>query len=150
MQSAPLEQPAKRPRCDGSPRTPPSTPPATANLSADDDFQNTDLRTWEPEDVCSFLENRGFREKKVLDIFRDNKIAGSFLPFLDEDRLEDLGVRYLMIPFMATLSSTLSLSESSTHLSSSDFAISSSWGAATMFSLERPTIASNTVSEWGT
>ncbi|NP_001357539.1 deoxynucleoside triphosphate triphosphohydrolase SAMHD1 isoform 3 [Mus musculus] len=95
MQSAPLEQPAKRPRCDGSPRTPPSTPPATANLSADDDFQNTDLRTWEPEDVCSFLENRGFREKKVLDIFRDNKIAGSFLPFLDEDRLEDLGVSSL-------------------------------------------------------
>ena len=76
MQSAPLEQPAKRPRCDGSPRTPPSTPPATANLSADDDFQNTDLRTWEPEDVCSFLENRGFREKKVLDIFRGSGPEG--------------------------------------------------------------------------
>ncbi|XP_021011563.1 deoxynucleoside triphosphate triphosphohydrolase SAMHD1 isoform X2 [Mus caroli] len=95
MQSAPMEQPAKRPRCDGSPRTPPSTPPATANLSADDDFQNSDLRTWDPEDVCSFLENRGFREKKVLDMFRENKITGSFLPFLDEDRLEDLGVSSL-------------------------------------------------------
>ncbi|XP_028637854.1 deoxynucleoside triphosphate triphosphohydrolase SAMHD1 isoform X1 [Grammomys surdaster] len=95
MQRAGLEQPAKRPRCDGSPRTPQSTPPAGANQSADPDSQSSDLRTWDPEDVCSFLEKRGFREKKVLDIFRENKITGSFLPFLDENRLENLGVSSL-------------------------------------------------------
>lgn len=72
----PLEQPAKRPRNDGSPRTPPSTRPAAANQSADADFQNSDLRTWDPEDVCSFLEKRGFREKKVLDIFRGSGAEG--------------------------------------------------------------------------
>ncbi|XP_076786251.1 deoxynucleoside triphosphate triphosphohydrolase SAMHD1 isoform X3 [Arvicanthis niloticus] len=95
MQRATLEQPTKRPRCDDSPRTPQSTPPAGANRPEDPDSQSSDLRTWDPEDVCSFLEKRGFREKKVLDIFRENKITGSFLPFLDENRLENLGVSSL-------------------------------------------------------
>lgn len=95
MQRADSEQPAKRSRCDGSPRTPPSTRPAAANESADPDSESSDLRTWGPEDVCSFLEKRGFREKKVLDIFRENKISGSFLPFLDENLLESLGVSSL-------------------------------------------------------
>lgn len=76
MQSAGLEQPAKRPRCDGSPRTPQNTPPAGANQSVDPDSQSSDLRTWDPEDVCSFLEERGFREKKVLDIFRGSGAEG--------------------------------------------------------------------------
>ncbi|GAB1287127.1 Deoxynucleoside triphosphate triphosphohydrolase SAMHD1 [Apodemus speciosus] len=129
MQRTELEQPAKRPRSDGSPRTPQRTPPAAANQSADLDFQSSDLRTWDPEDVCSFLEKCGFREKKVLDTFRamntasiflvnlkkkvfvyvkiesrvveselqkrENKITGSYLPFFDEDRLENLGVSSL-------------------------------------------------------
>ncbi|XP_052040091.1 deoxynucleoside triphosphate triphosphohydrolase SAMHD1 isoform X2 [Apodemus sylvaticus] len=95
MQRPEPEQPAKRPRCDGSPRTPQSTPPAAANQSADPDSQSSDLRTWDPEDVCSFLEKCGFQEKKVLDIFRENKITGSFLPFFDEDRLKNLGVSSL-------------------------------------------------------
>lgn len=94
MQRPEPGQPAKRPRCDGSPRTPQRTP-AAANQSADPDSQSSDLRTWDPEDVCSFLEKCGFREKKVLDIFRENKITGSFLPFFDEDRLENLGVSSL-------------------------------------------------------
>lgn len=95
MQRAELEQLAKRPRCDGSPRTPQRTAPAAANQSADLDFQSSDLRTWDPEDVCSFLENCGFREKNVLDNFRENKITGAFLPFLTEDRLKNLGVSSL-------------------------------------------------------
>lgn len=69
MQRAEPEQPTKRPRCDGSPRTPQRTR-AAANQSADPDSQSSDLRTWDPEDVCSFLVKCGFREKKVLDIFR--------------------------------------------------------------------------------
>lgn len=52
-----------------------------------------------------------------------------------------------MILFMAILSSTLSLSESLTHLSFSGFATLNSWEAATMFSQELLTIALNTV--WG-
>lgn len=95
MQRADQELPAKRPRSDGSPRTPTSTRPAAADQSADADSESSDLRTWDLEDVCSFLEKCGFREKKVLDNFRENKITGSFLPFLDEDRLENLGVSSL-------------------------------------------------------
>ncbi|XP_055458178.1 deoxynucleoside triphosphate triphosphohydrolase SAMHD1 isoform X2 [Psammomys obesus] len=87
MQRAEPEQPAKRPRCDGSPRTPPSTRPAATSASP-----YLDIRKWEPEDVCSFLKECGFREEKVLDSFRGNKVNGSFLPFLDEKSLENLGV----------------------------------------------------------
>lgn len=76
MQRADSEQRTKRPRCDGSPRTPPSTPPAAANASPTSDSGATDIRTWEPEDVCSFLEKRDFREKKVLDIFRGSGAEG--------------------------------------------------------------------------
>lgn len=75
MQSADPEQPAKRPRCEGSPRTPQRTPPAAANASPGCDL-HTDLRTWEVEDVCSFLETCGFLEKKVLDSFKGNGAEG--------------------------------------------------------------------------
>ncbi|CAH6776898.1 deoxynucleoside triphosphate triphosphohydrolase SAMHD1 isoform X2 [Phodopus roborovskii] len=88
------EQPAKRPRCDSSPRTPQRTPPAASVASPGSDL-HTDLRTWEVEDVCSYLEGCGFKEKKVLDSFKENKITGSFLPFLDESHLEKLGVSAL-------------------------------------------------------
>ncbi|KAL1786309.1 deoxynucleoside triphosphate triphosphohydrolase SAMHD1 isoform X2 [Sigmodon hispidus] len=94
MQRADPEQPAKRPRCDGSPRTPQRIGAAAANASPGSNL-HTDIRTWEVEDVCSFLETSGFREKKVLDSFKENKITGSFLPFLDESRLENLGVSCL-------------------------------------------------------
>ncbi|XP_040588646.1 deoxynucleoside triphosphate triphosphohydrolase SAMHD1 isoform X2 [Mesocricetus auratus] len=94
MKRADSEQSAKRPRCDSSPRTPQRTPPAAANASPGSDL-HTDLRTWEVEDVCSYLEGCGFRDKKVLDSFKENKITGSFLPFLDESRLEKLGVSSL-------------------------------------------------------
>lgn len=85
MQRPDSEQPAKRSRCDGSPRTPPSTRPAAANESADP--ESSDLRTWGPEDVCSFLEKRGFREKKVLDIFRGSGAEGT----RDDDRRAEPG-----------------------------------------------------------
>ncbi|XP_050999619.1 deoxynucleoside triphosphate triphosphohydrolase SAMHD1 [Acomys russatus] len=108
MRRADPEQPAKRPRRDGSPRTPPSSPPAAATTSPNSGLENTDIRTWEPEDVCSFLERHGFREKRVLDIFRENKVTGSVLPFLDEKLLENLGVsslgeRKMMVECFKTL-----------------------------------------------
>lgn len=87
MQRADSEQPAKRSRCDGSPRTSRSTRPAAANESADPDSESSDLRTWGPEDVCSFLEKRGFREKKVLDIFRGSGAEGT----RDDDRRAEPG-----------------------------------------------------------
>lgn len=71
MQRAEPEQPAKRPRCDGSPRTPPSTRPAATSASP-----YVDIRKWEPEDVCSFLKDSGFREEKVLDSFRGSWAEG--------------------------------------------------------------------------
>lgn len=76
MQRADQELPAKRPRSDGSPRTPTSTRPAAADQSADADSESSDLRTWDLEDVCSFLEKCGFREKKVLDNFRGSGADG--------------------------------------------------------------------------
>ncbi|XP_050007153.1 deoxynucleoside triphosphate triphosphohydrolase SAMHD1 [Alexandromys fortis] len=93
MRRADPEQPAKRPRCDGSPRTPPSTRPAAANASPGSEL-HIDLPTWDVDDVCSFLEGEGFREQ-VLDSFRENKITGEFLPFLKGYLLENLGVSSL-------------------------------------------------------
>lgn len=94
MRRADLEQPAKRPRCDGSQRTPPSTPPAAADGSPGTEL-HPDYRTWGPEQVRAFLENSGFGELKLLQSFQENKITGSFLPFLDESLLENLGVSSL-------------------------------------------------------
>lgn len=74
MRRADPEQPAKRPRCDGSPRTPPSTRPAAANASPGSEL-HIDLPTWDVDDVCSFLEGEGFREQ-VLDSFRGNGAEG--------------------------------------------------------------------------
>ncbi|XP_008834768.2 deoxynucleoside triphosphate triphosphohydrolase SAMHD1 [Nannospalax galili] len=89
-----LEQPAKRPRCDGSQRTPPSTPPAAGVASPGPEL-HPDYRTWGPEQVRAFLEKSGFGELKLLQSFQENKITGSFLPFLDESLLENLGVSSL-------------------------------------------------------
>lgn len=75
MRRADPELPAKRPRCDGSPRTPPSTRPAAANASPGSEL-HIDLTTWDVEDVCSFLEGEGFQEKKVLDNFKSNGAEG--------------------------------------------------------------------------
>lgn len=77
MQRADPELPAKRPRSDGSPRTPPSTRPAAANASPSPGSElHIDLTTWDVEDVCSFLKTEGFQEKKVLDSFRGNRAEG--------------------------------------------------------------------------
>uniref|UniRef100_A0A8C0XQ59 SAM domain-containing protein n=1 Tax=Castor canadensis TaxID=51338 RepID=A0A8C0XQ59_CASCN len=91
MRRADCEQPPKRPRCDGSPRTPPNTPPEVADESPGPEL-HPDHQTWDPEQVCSFLESRGFKEPGLLRSFRENKITGSLLPFLDESLLENLGV----------------------------------------------------------
>ncbi|XP_048205098.1 deoxynucleoside triphosphate triphosphohydrolase SAMHD1 isoform X3 [Perognathus longimembris pacificus] len=94
MRRSGCEQPPKRPRCDGSPQTPPNTPPAAANCSPGPKL-HSDHRTWDPEQVCSFLERSGFREPGLLRNIRENKITGSILPFLDESLFENLGVSSL-------------------------------------------------------
>ncbi|KAF7465745.1 Hypothetical predicted protein [Marmota monax] len=89
MRRSDPEQLSKRPRCDGSPRTPPNTPSAAADRTPE---LHPDHQTWGPEQVCAFLARSGFQEPKLLENFRDNKITGSLLPFLDESLLENLGV----------------------------------------------------------
>lgn len=75
MRRADLEQPAKRPRCDGSQRTPPSTPPAAADGSPGTEL-HPDYRTWGPEQVRAFLENSGFGELKLLQSFQGSGAEG--------------------------------------------------------------------------
>ncbi|XP_047627099.1 deoxynucleoside triphosphate triphosphohydrolase SAMHD1 isoform X3 [Phacochoerus africanus] len=91
MQSADSQQPSKRPRRDGSPTTPPNTPPAAAERSPGPNL-HPDHRTWGPEQVCCFLNRSGFGDSELLERCREKKITGSILPFLDESLLEDLGV----------------------------------------------------------
>uniref|UniRef100_A0A8C9AAU1 Deoxynucleoside triphosphate triphosphohydrolase SAMHD1 n=1 Tax=Prolemur simus TaxID=1328070 RepID=A0A8C9AAU1_PROSS len=94
MQRAESEQPSKRPRQDGSPRTPPSTPSAAAGRSPGLEL-HPDHKTWGPEQVCCFLQRSGFKEPGLLKNFRENKITGSLLSYLDESHLENLGVSSL-------------------------------------------------------
>ncbi|XP_024598911.1 deoxynucleoside triphosphate triphosphohydrolase SAMHD1 isoform X5 [Neophocaena asiaeorientalis asiaeorientalis] len=91
MQSADSQKPPKRSRRDGSPRTPPNTPPADTERSPSPDL-HPDHRTWGPEQVCSFLRDCGFSDSGLLERCREKKITGSILPFLDESLLEDLGI----------------------------------------------------------
>ncbi|MEJ1278997.1 SAM domain and HD domain 1 [Cricetulus griseus] len=84
MRRADPEQPAKRPRCDSSPRTPQRTPPAAASASPGSEL-HIDLQTWEVEDVCSYLKGCGFQDKKVLDSFKghgpfSHMFDGRFIP----------------------------------------------------------------------
>ncbi|XP_010638325.1 deoxynucleoside triphosphate triphosphohydrolase SAMHD1 isoform X1 [Fukomys damarensis] len=93
MQRSDSEQPSKRPRCDGSPRTPPNPGAGTDRPPVLE--LHPDHRTWDPEQVCSYLGHCGFAKPGLLKSFRDNKITGSLLPFLDESLLENLGVSSL-------------------------------------------------------
>ncbi|XP_062946654.1 deoxynucleoside triphosphate triphosphohydrolase SAMHD1 [Cynocephalus volans] len=93
MQRDDSELPSKRPRCDGSSRTPPNTS-AAADRSPSPEL-HPDRRTWDTEQVCSFLKRSGFKEPGVLKNFREEKITGSLLPYLDESHLENLGVSSL-------------------------------------------------------
>uniref|UniRef100_A0A8C3WJW6 Deoxynucleoside triphosphate triphosphohydrolase SAMHD1 n=1 Tax=Catagonus wagneri TaxID=51154 RepID=A0A8C3WJW6_9CETA len=92
MQSADSQQPSKRPRRDGSPTTPPNTPPAAAERSPGSNL-HPDHRTWGPEQVCCFLNRSGFGDSELLKRCREEKITGSVLSILDESHLEVLGVR---------------------------------------------------------
>lgn len=94
MQRGEPEQPSKRARCDGSPRTPPHAP-AAGSASSPGPELHPDHRTWGPEQVCGFLQRRGFSDPGLLRRFRENKITGSLLSFLDESLLENLGVSSL-------------------------------------------------------
>ncbi|XP_023580596.1 deoxynucleoside triphosphate triphosphohydrolase SAMHD1 isoform X2 [Trichechus manatus latirostris] len=94
MQNADSEQPFKRPRRDGSPRTPPSAHTAAAEKSPGHEL-HPDHKTWCPEQVCAFLRRSGISDPLLQTRFRENKITGSLLPFLDESLLENLGVSSL-------------------------------------------------------
>lgn len=85
MQSADSQKTPKRSRRDGSPRTPPNSPPADAETSPSHDL-NPDYRTWGPEQVWSFLRRCGFSDSE-LKRCREKKMSGSLLPFP-----EDLGI----------------------------------------------------------
>ena len=75
MQRADSEQPPKRPRCDGSPRTPPKTPSAAAERSPGPDL-TSDHQTWGPEQVCCFLKRSGFGDPGLLERFRGSGARG--------------------------------------------------------------------------
>ncbi|XP_066090499.1 deoxynucleoside triphosphate triphosphohydrolase SAMHD1 isoform X1 [Saccopteryx bilineata] len=94
MQGADSEQPSKRPRRDGSPRTPPNTPSAATERCPGTPL-HSDSKTWGPEQVCRFLQSNGFKDSALLDRVRENKITGSLLPYLDESLLENLGISSL-------------------------------------------------------
>ncbi|XP_058535910.1 deoxynucleoside triphosphate triphosphohydrolase SAMHD1 [Ochotona princeps] len=109
MQTAECEQPSKRPRSDGSPRTPPNSP-SGAHWTVGPEFHE-DHQTWNAEQVCSFLEQNGFNQPSLLKNFRENNITGSLLHFLDESLLENLGVsslsqRKMLLNFIQRLSLT--------------------------------------------
>lgn len=65
MQSADSQNTPKRPRRDGSPRTPPDSSPADAETSPSHDL-DPDYRTWGPEQVWSFLRRCGFSDSELL------------------------------------------------------------------------------------
>ncbi|KAF4023613.1 hypothetical protein G4228_015186 [Cervus hanglu yarkandensis] len=91
MQSADSQNPPKRSRRDGSPKTPPNSPPADAETSPSHDL-HPDHRTWGPKQVCSFLRLCGFSDSELLKRCREKKMTDSLLPFLDESRPEDLEI----------------------------------------------------------
>uniref|UniRef100_A0A8I3PVV8 Deoxynucleoside triphosphate triphosphohydrolase SAMHD1 n=1 Tax=Canis lupus familiaris TaxID=9615 RepID=A0A8I3PVV8_CANLF len=94
MQGADSDQPFKRPRCDGSPRTPPNTRSAAAGRSSGRELR-PDHQSWGPEQVCCFLKRSGFGDPRLLERFRENKITGLTLLHLNEADLERLGISTL-------------------------------------------------------
>jgi len=94
MQGADSQQPFKRPRCDGSPRTPPNIRSAAAETSPSPEL-HPNHQTWGPEQVCCFLKRSGFNDPRLLDRFRENEITGLTLLHLDESDLESLGISTL-------------------------------------------------------
>nr|KAF6358993.1 SAM and HD domain containing deoxynucleoside triphosphate triphosphohydrolase 1 [Pipistrellus kuhlii] len=94
MQPADSGRTPKRPRCDSSPCTPPNAYSLAAERSPDPKLP-ADRRSWDPEQVCLFLERSGFKDPAVLDRFREKKITGSLLSNLDESHLDNLGIRSL-------------------------------------------------------
>nr|KAF6472406.1 SAM and HD domain containing deoxynucleoside triphosphate triphosphohydrolase 1 [Molossus molossus] len=92
MQKTDSERPSKRSRCDdSSPRTPPNTLSAAEERSPGSRLP-ADRRTWDSEQVCSFLQLNGFKDPALLDRIREKKITGSLLPCLDESHLDNLGI----------------------------------------------------------
>uniref|UniRef100_A0A673UBB2 Deoxynucleoside triphosphate triphosphohydrolase SAMHD1 n=1 Tax=Suricata suricatta TaxID=37032 RepID=A0A673UBB2_SURSU len=94
MQGADSDQPFKRPRREGNPRTPPNIPSAAAERSPGPKLHR-DHQSWGPEQVCCFLTRCGFSDPGLLERFRENKITGSILLHLNESDLESLGISTL-------------------------------------------------------
>ncbi|XP_063000921.1 deoxynucleoside triphosphate triphosphohydrolase SAMHD1 [Elgaria multicarinata webbii] len=49
-------------------------------------------RHWDTEQLCIFLQRRGFAEPALLRCFREHQITGSTLPYLTESHLEKMGI----------------------------------------------------------
>ncbi|XP_007932933.1 deoxynucleoside triphosphate triphosphohydrolase SAMHD1-like [Orycteropus afer afer] len=94
MQNSNTEHPFKQTRCDDTPETRPDTHTAATERSPGPEL-HPDPKTWDPEQVCAFLQRSGFSDPLLQTRFRENKITGSLLPFLDESLLENLGVSSL-------------------------------------------------------
>ncbi|XP_024415406.1 deoxynucleoside triphosphate triphosphohydrolase SAMHD1 [Desmodus rotundus] len=94
MQSADCEQTPKRPRRDGSPRTPQNMSFSAATSSPDPEL-DPDYQNWTVEQVCSFLKRCGFDDPVLLARFRENEITGSKLLRLTGSDLENFGMSSL-------------------------------------------------------
>lgn len=75
MQSADCEQTPKRPRRDGSPRTPQNMSFSAATSSPDPEL-DPDYQNWTVEQVCSFLKRCGFDDPVLLARFRGSRARG--------------------------------------------------------------------------
>ncbi|XP_007932932.1 deoxynucleoside triphosphate triphosphohydrolase SAMHD1-like [Orycteropus afer afer] len=109
MQSDVSEHPGKRPRLEGSPGTSRITYTIAAERTPDPKH-HSDYQTCDPEQLCAFLKSRGLNVPELLIHFREDKMRGSLLPFLDF-LLENLGVSYLgdrkeLLPYIRRLSQT--------------------------------------------
>ncbi|XP_011364888.1 deoxynucleoside triphosphate triphosphohydrolase SAMHD1 isoform X1 [Pteropus medius] len=94
MQCSDSEQTPKKCRLDASLlSTPPNTAAAAAAAAESPDSKlHRNHKIWDPEQVCRFLIYCDFKDPRVLDRVREEKITGSLLPFLNETHLENLGI----------------------------------------------------------
>ncbi|KAM5304738.1 deoxynucleoside triphosphate triphosphohydrolase SAMHD1 [Glossophaga mutica] len=91
MQRAECEQTPKRPRRDGSPKTPQSIYFASLKNSPGPE-PHPDHQNWTVEQVCSFLTRNGFGDPVLLRHIREKKITGLKLFLLTESDLENFGM----------------------------------------------------------
>ena len=49
------------------------------------------MESWSVEQVCRFIEEKGF-EEDVIELFRVNRIRGQVLSMLTDEELKELGI----------------------------------------------------------